>query len=49
MFELYISQLHPYEKYRKRQNTDCIFKQLSEEKKQKKKDSCSRVLEKYQR
>lgn len=28
MFELYISQLHPYEKYRKRQNTDCIFKLL---------------------
>lgn len=33
MFELYISQLHPYEKYRKRQNTDCIFKQFSEGKK----------------
>lgn len=33
MFELYISQLHPYEKYRKRQNTDCIFKLLKEKKK----------------
>lgn len=41
----------------KRQNTDCIFKQLSEGKEKKnpkeaiteKKDSCSQVLEKYQR
>lgn len=45
MFELYISQLHPYEKYRKRQNTDCIFKQLSEKKKSHNRKRKTAVLE----